>query len=112
MTPRDLLRSARDLESAGDLAGADHLRWLAAGGGVVSSTPEATLAVPGGSTYSEPAADWEDAAERSAPCLLSAALREAEACGDLALAGRLAGALAGVGRGGGVGGVPARCRAG
>lgn len=112
MTPRDLLRSARDLESAGDLAGADHLRWLAASGGVVSSASSPALADPSVSTYSEPAADWEDAAERSAPCLLSAALREAEACGDLALAGRLAGALAGVGRGGVAGGVPARCRAG
>lgn len=75
MTATELLRSARDLESQGHLAEADRLRWLAAS---VSS-----------GSVSTPALTGEDSAEFAPPCRLAAALREAEAVGDLAAVARL-----------------------
>ncbi len=83
MCPEDLLRAARDLESKGYPAEADRLRWLAA-----------SRAVTGSVVSKEPAPSGDACSESASSCLLEAAIRDAEAVGDLATVGALLSALA------------------
>ena len=85
MTPADLLRAARDFESLGHPAEADRLRWAAA-------------RAVSGSVLSEPAPSGDLGSESEPSCLLGAALRDAEAVGDLDTVYALLGALAGLPR--------------
>lgn len=83
VTTTDLLRAARDLESKGYPAEADRLRWLAA-----------SRAVTGSVASKEPAPSGDACAGSASSCLLEAAIRDAEAVGDLATVGALLSALA------------------
>lgn len=86
MTPQDLARRVRELESQDLLAAATELRWQLACALSGSDLPAHSVLPP--------APSGEDAAEFAPSCRLSAALRDAESAGDLATCDRLLAALA------------------
>jgi len=97
MTPQDLLRWARDLESQGLDHAAEELRWAAASRapGVKRLTcPQRQRGAYPSAT--EPAADPEFDRESDPLCVLESALLDAESVGDLATVSALLGVLAGL----------------
>jgi hypothetical protein len=83
MSPQDLHRRVRELESQDHFAAAAELRWVAA-----------SRAVSGSACPCDPAADRDPDSESDPSCHLEAALRDAEALGDERAVARLVGALA------------------